>query len=213
MVVVQETETVFVDPKGGSSSGLSAAAKIGLGVAVPVVVLLAAAGVGLLLWRKRRAAAERRRMADAVAVEEHGGGGSGGSGGSQVAVEKDVGASKAQEPLTRGDLAAKEGGIVYGLQEVHGSNRSDSHEVHGEHTPGVQEVHGSHRSDSYEVHGDHAARIHEAQGITHVRPEMHGDHAARIHEAQGTSVHPELPGQPAHANSAVELPGSNGHTR
>ncbi|OAQ96119.1 hypothetical protein LLEC1_05287 [Akanthomyces lecanii] len=233
VVVVQETETVFVDgAKGSKASGPSMAIKIGLGVAVPVVVLLIMGGVGLLIFRKRRAAAARRRaLADTAIAEEHGGGGQ-----EQREMEKDMGTVKAYEPSARAESAPKQGAIVYGLQEVQGSNGSDSYEVHGEHAAGAQEVYKNDRSDSYEVQGNHTAGAQEVHGNHRPGPygvhesyrsdshELHGsyrsdsheapgDHAARLHEAHGNHVRPELPGQSVDANAAAELPGSNGQGR
>ncbi|XWX00566.1 hypothetical protein V2A60_008587 [Cordyceps javanica] len=224
-VVVQETETVFVDGGRGGGSGPSNTVKIGVGVAVPVVALLIIAGIGLLLWRKRQTA--RNRMPDGVVMEERGGG-----QGDHGAVEvKDLGVSKYREQSpTRNELAAKSAAVVHSVQELKGSQRSGSfeargvHEVNGSQRRGsfgardVHEVSGSQRSGSYGPRG-----AHEVPGSQRPDPyQVHNVH--EMNSSQGSDSYEvdagsttrlyEAPGLPGQARAAaVELPGSDGQTR
>lgn len=135
---MQETETVFVDaPHAGStSSGPSAAIKIGVGVAVPVT-LLVIAGIGLLIWRKRRQSPGR---SVGPLVEGRG-------SRERDETNKDEGFKpiiKTDKPQKREEVDGKEGIIVYGVHEVYGSYRSNAHELHGNYLMGVHELQGNH---------------------------------------------------------------------
>lgn len=115
---------------------MSTAAKIGVGVAVPLIVILLAGSIGILIWRKRRGS--RPTAVDSTVGQEH--------RHDIDGIEKEVGNKPAFE--TRTVRAAELGsnmmqpGLV--AHEVHGQYYQPELPAHGTTGDCVVELPGTH---------------------------------------------------------------------